>query len=71
MGKKSENHYIEYCDDCYGEGSISDCCMDGVDDGRCMQCGKFAKTTVCANCEGAGHVDFYVGDMGGGGGGGG
>ena len=52
----------KHCEECYGEGENSSCCGDGVDDNKCISCGKFCHTEGCYNCNGQGYNDFHVGD---------
>jgi len=52
----------DYCEECQGEGHISECCSAEVDNGRCISCGRFCSKDVCHNCEGAGYLEYKVGD---------
>ena len=61
MGEKV-TEVRDYCDECGGEGDVSGCCSAEVDDGRCVNCSRFCYTDPCHNCEGAGHVDYHIGD---------
>lgn len=51
-----------YCNDCDGEGDVSECCNGYVDDKRCLSCGRFCKIEVCHNCEGYGYQEFSLDD---------
>lgn len=51
-----------WCDECYSEGELSDCCDAGAGDGRCELCGRFCSTHPCHNCEGSGYLEYRVGD---------
>jgi len=62
MVKKSGDYIEKWCLECNGEGEISACCQDYVDNGRCAVCGRFCKTDTCCECEGQGYLRFGVGD---------
>lgn len=52
---------IKHCEECFGEGEISSCCGDFIEDRNCLGCGKFASCEVCGMCSGWGKIEFEVG----------
>jgi len=62
MGKKSGDYIEKWCLECNGEGELSQCCGDYVDNGKCCICGRFCKTYVCCDCEGSGYLRFSKDD---------
>lgn len=57
------NEVTLVCEDCYGDGELSSCCMEGMEDNRCMACGKFTKSDICGRCNGTGHIKYSIGDQ--------
>jgi hypothetical protein len=61
--KSKSGDYIEkMCLECCGEGEMSACCQDYVNNGRCAACGRFCKTDYCCECQGEGRLRFCKGD---------
>jgi len=52
----------DFCNECDGEGEVSECCQGGCDEHRCSECGRFCRTDVCHNCEGQGCTEYCLGD---------
>lgn len=57
-----KNRLVIYCDECYGSGEYSSCCQEGVENHKCITCGKFCNGEICGKCEGRGSIEYRIND---------
>lgn len=60
MTKKLEK-IVNICPECGGEGVLSKCCDNYIDNGRCLACGRFCKKDFCHECGGEGTMTYEIG----------
>ncbi|MFW6242816.1 MAG: hypothetical protein ACOC2W_01520, partial [bacterium] len=58
----NKNTLTRPCDQCMGEGDVSSCCEEYIDNNRCSICGKFCKKSVCVYCDGIGYLEYNIND---------
>ena len=60
MSKNLEK-IINVCPECGGEGVLSECCSNYIEDSRCLDCGRYSRTDCCHECNGEGVMKYEVG----------